>query len=73
MLRLRVDLWKCSLDIDTRIIDNITRKSHNLPMTFDTGAYMTSVDSSVLAEAGYNLMAGKDAIVEYRWPEGNVR
>ena len=52
------------MDIDARIIDNITGKSHNLPMTFDTGAYMTSVDSGILVEMGYDIMDAKDTIVD---------
>jgi hypothetical protein len=33
-------------------------------MTFDTGAYMTCVDTSVLSRAGYNVRSGKATYVD---------
>jgi len=33
--------------------------TRNLPLTFDTGAYMTYVDISALSRAGYDVNSGK--------------
>ena len=64
MLKLTVDFWKTSMDIQAYIIHNKTLKSRNLPMTFDTGAYMTSVDTQVLSRAGYDVKSGKVTYVD---------
>jgi len=52
-----------SLDVPTCFVDN-NGKSHNLLMTFDTGAYMTAIDSFTLAQAGYDLTSAKNAKVD---------
>ena len=64
MLKLKVDFWKNSIDVGTFIVDNVSGKPHKLLMTFDTGAYMTSIDSFVLKQAGYDIDSGKDAFVD---------
>ena len=63
MLNLTVDFWKTSMDIQAYIIHNKTGKPRNLSMTF-AGAYMTSVDTSVLSRAGYNVNEGKVANID---------
>jgi len=52
------------MDIQAYIIHNKTGKSRNLPMTFDTGAYMTSVDTAALIRAGYNVEEGKVTYID---------
>ena len=63
MLRLKVDLWKSSMDVQAYLIDTVGKR-HDLLMTFDTGAYMTVIDSFVLSQAGYVTASGNDTIVD---------
>jgi len=51
------------MDIQAYFADNNTGKYHDLPMTFDTGAYMTSIDSYALLRAGYNIKSGNAAVI----------
>ncbi|MCL2379063.1 MAG: aspartyl protease family protein [Defluviitaleaceae bacterium] len=66
MLKLKVDFWKTSLDVPVVLPRNIgaTGKPDELLMTFDTGAYMTVIDSFTLKRAGYDVEAGRDARVD---------
>ena len=64
MLNLTVDFWKTSMDIQAYIMHNKTGKPRSLPMTFDTGAYMTSVDTAVLTRAGYDVNSGRVAYID---------
>ena len=64
MLNLTVDFWKMSMDIQAYVIHNKTGKPRNLPMTFDTGAYMTTIDTSALSRAGYNVKSGRMAYID---------
>ena len=64
MLSLTVDFWKMSMDVQAYIIHNKTGKPRNLSMTFDTGAYMTSIDISALSRAGYDMKSGKVAYID---------
>ena len=64
MLNLTVDFWKTSMDIQAYIIHNKTGKPRSLPMTFDTGAYMTSMDTAALTRAGYNVKSGRIAFID---------
>ena len=64
MLNLTVDFWKTSMDIQAYITHNRTRKSRSLTMTFDTGAYMTSIDTAALFRAGYSVDTGKVAYID---------
>jgi len=52
------------MDIQAYIIHNKNGKPRNLPMTFDTGAYMTCVDADALSRAGYNVDLGKVAYID---------
>ena len=52
------------MDVRVFLTDNITKKPRDLLMTFDTGAYMTSVDSFTLIRAGYDIAAGKSTSVD---------
>jgi len=44
----------------SNIIDNKTGKSRLLRIVFDTGAYMTTIDTGTLLRAGYNVNKGID-------------
>ena len=61
MLKLSVDLWANSMEVESFIIDNISGKPRPLRVIFDTGAYMTVIDSGTLRRAGYNVNKGNDA------------
>ena len=61
MLKLTVDLWATSLEVQAFLIDNITGKPRPLRIVFDTGAYMTVIDSGTLIRAGYNVNKGNNA------------
>ena len=63
MLRLTIDFWKSTMDIQAYVMHNKTGKPRNLPMTFDTGAYITSVDADFLRRAGYDVKKGKSTAV----------
>ena len=69
LLRLTIDFWKTTMDIQAYIIHNKTGKSRSLPMTFDTGAYITSIDTNYLRRAGYDVELlpkfNLDSLVEY--------
>ena len=54
MLKLTVDLWNSSLEIESRIMHNKTGEYKSLPIIFDTGAYMTVIHDKVLIKIGYN-------------------
>ena len=61
MLKLTVDLWATSMEVESYIIDRISGKPRPLRIVFDTGAYMTVIDISTLRRAGYNVNKGNDA------------
>lgn len=61
MLRLAVDLWANLMEVESYIIDNKTGIPKPLDIVFDTGAYMTVIDSKALLRAGYNVSKGVDA------------
>ena len=52
------------MDVQAFIVDNTTGKPHDILMTFDTGAYMTSIDSFTLSQAGYSIETGKNTIID---------
>jgi hypothetical protein len=52
------------MDIQAYIISNTTGKPRNVPMTFDTGAYMTTIDTAVLSRAGYNVKSGNITYID---------
>ena len=58
MLTLTVDLWNSSMEVESQLIDNISGKPRTLRILFDTGAYMTVIDSRTLLRAGYNINKG---------------
>lgn len=60
MLRLTVDFWANSMEVESYIIDNLTGMPKPLDIVFDTGAYMSVVDSKTLLRAGYNVNKGND-------------
>ena len=66
MLKLKVDFWKTSLDVSVVLPRNIGTKGKpdELLMTFDTGAYMTTIDRFTLERAGYNVEIGRDVKVD---------
>jgi len=43
------------MEVRTKIMNPRTGKHDDLDLVFDTGAYMTVIDSSVLCRAGYDL------------------
>jgi len=45
-------------------ITGIAGKPDELLMTFDTGAYMTAIDSFTLERAGYHVKSGRDVRVD---------
>jgi hypothetical protein len=49
------------MEIDTFILNNKTGHLHPLSIVFDTGAYMTTINTATLVRAGYNVDAGIDA------------
>ena len=54
MLKLKVDLWNSSMEIMSYIKDNITGRERDLPMIFDTGAYITSFQTYILDIHGHH-------------------
>ena len=64
MLNLTVDFWKTSMDIQAYITHNKMGNPRNLSMTFDTGVYMTSIDTSALSRARYSVDTGKVAYID---------
>ena len=63
MLKLKVDLWASSMEVMSNIVDNKTGKSRLLRIVFDTGAYMTTIDTGALIRAGYNANKGKETSI----------
>jgi len=61
LLRLTVDLWNSSMEVESQLVDNISGRLRPLRILYDTGAYMTVIDSGTLLRAGYNVHMGKDA------------
>ena len=61
MLRLTVDLWNSSMEVESQLVDNISGRLRPLRILFDTGAYMTVIDIGTLLRAGYNVHKGNDA------------
>ena len=61
MLRLTVDLWNSSLEIESRIMHNLTDEYKKLPIIFDTGAYMTVIHDKALLRVGYNINKAQNA------------
>ena len=61
MLKLTVDLWAASMEVESYLIDNISGRPRPLRIIFDTGAYMTVIDSGTLRRAGYNVNKGNYA------------
>ena len=61
MLRLTVDLWNSSMEVESQLVDNISGRLRPLRILYDTVAYMTVIDSGTLLRAGYNVHMGKDA------------
>jgi len=59
LLKLKVDLWSESMEIRSKIINNKTGKYEAIDLIFDTGAYLTVIDSDILARAGYDLSCAK--------------
>ena len=59
MLKLAVNLWQKSLEIKT-FIKTAKDKPEPLRLVFDTGAYMTVIDSEVMSNAGYDLSTAED-------------
>ena len=51
------------MDIQAYVIHNKTGKSRNLHMTFDTGAYITSLDADFLRRAGYDVKSGRHTFI----------
>jgi len=49
------------MEIESFLIDNLTGKPRLLRILFDTGAYMTVIDSGTLLRAGYNINKGNNA------------
>jgi hypothetical protein len=49
------------MEIESQLVDNISGKLRPVRILFDTGAYMTVIDSGTLLRAGYNIHKGKDA------------
>jgi len=47
--------------IESQLVDNISGKLRRLRVLFDTGAYMTVMDSGALLRAGYNINKGTNA------------
>ena len=64
MLNLTVDFWKSSMDVQAYVIHNKTGNPRSLSMTFDTGAYMTSIDIYALIHAGYDVKSGRVAYID---------
>ena len=63
MLRLKVDFWNSSMEIESRIIDNKTSRARDLAIVFDTGAYMTTIHDKTLIRAGYKISNDRDAML----------
>ena len=57
MLKLMVDLWNSSMEVESQLIDNISGKLRPLRIIYDTGAYMTVIDNGTLLRAGYNSIS----------------
>jgi hypothetical protein len=51
------------MEIRTKIMNKRTGKYDDLDLIFDTGAYMTVIDSEVLSRAGYDVAGAKLASV----------
>ena len=49
------------MEVESYLIDNLTGRPRRLRIVFDTGAYMTVIDSKTLLRAGYNVSDGNDA------------
>jgi len=49
------------MEIESQLIDNTTGNPRPLRILFDTGAYMTVIDSGTLLRAGYNITEANDA------------
>jgi len=49
------------MEVGSYLIDNISGKPRPLRIVFDTGAYMTVIDSGTLFRAGYNVNKCRDA------------
>jgi hypothetical protein len=52
------------MDIQAFVISNTYGKPRNIPMTFDTGAYMTTIDTAALSRAGYNVKSGNITYID---------
>ena len=61
MLRLTVDFWAYSMEVESYIVDNLSGIPKPLDIVFDTGAYMTVIDRNILFRAGYDVNKGIDA------------
>jgi len=61
LLKLTVDLWNSSLEIEARIMHNMTGEFKKLPIVFDTGAYMTVIHDKALLRVGYNVNKAENA------------
>jgi len=49
------------MEVKACLIDSKTGLGRPLRIVFDTGAYMTTIDSKTLLRAGYNISKGRDA------------
>jgi len=49
------------MEVTSYLIDNKSGQPRRLRIVFDTGAYMTVIDSNTLRRAGYNVNKGIDA------------
>jgi len=49
------------MEVESYLIDNLSGRARGLNILFDTGAYMTVIDSHTLIRAGYNVNKGRNA------------
>ena len=63
MIELPVDFYVSSVGITAEIWNNNLKKFSKCDMVFDTGASMTTLDTSIAIRTGYNLIDAENVIV----------
>ena len=63
MIELPVDFYVSSVGITTELWNNNLQKFSKCDMVFDTGASMTTIDSSIAIRLGYGLSGAEKVIV----------
>ena len=63
MIELPVDFYVSSVGITVEIWNNNLNKFSKCDMVFDTGASMTTIDTSITIRTGYNLTEAENVVV----------